>query len=130
MATTDVKSEQPAATEKSPALLPNDEAFESGVALNVSGHKQELQRNFGLLSLCGLAITTGNVWPALGGAIVRAGSVSKLLSLTKLPNRMSQSTMAVLLASSTSSSPCPSSTGSLLPRSPNYPRPFLQQAEV
>ncbi|KAL8867155.1 MAG: hypothetical protein Q9174_005840 [Haloplaca sp. 1 TL-2023] len=69
MATTDDKSLQPAANEKSNALVPTDNASGSEVPLNVSGHKQELQRNFGLLSLCGLAITTGTVWLALGGAI-------------------------------------------------------------
>jgi hypothetical protein len=39
--------------------------------INASGHKQELKRQFGLLSICAVGITTGNVWVALGGAIVR-----------------------------------------------------------
>ena len=39
--------------------------------VNASGHQQELERNFGLLSTCGLALTTGNTWIALGGSIVR-----------------------------------------------------------
>lgn len=39
--------------------------------INPSGHRQELQRNYGLWSICGLAITTGNTWLALGGSIVR-----------------------------------------------------------
>ena len=38
--------------------------------INASGHLQELDRNFSLLSLCGLAVTTGNTWLALGGSIV------------------------------------------------------------
>lgn len=38
--------------------------------LNASGHKQELERNFNLLSICSIGITTGNVWAALGGSIV------------------------------------------------------------
>lgn len=41
-----------------------------GTLINVSGHKQELQRNFGLISLCGLGITSGNTWIALGGSVV------------------------------------------------------------
>lgn len=47
----------------------NDPA--SGILVNASGHPQELDRNFGLLSICGLAITTGNTWLGLGGSIVR-----------------------------------------------------------
>ncbi|KAL8798375.1 MAG: hypothetical protein Q9182_006716 [Xanthomendoza sp. 2 TL-2023] len=70
MATVEDKTTQPPAThEKSPALSSNEDASGLEVAVNVSGHKQELQRNFGLLSLCGLGITSGNVWIALGGAI-------------------------------------------------------------
>ena len=41
-----------------------------GEVLNASGHKQELERNFSLLSICSIGITTGNVWAALGGSIV------------------------------------------------------------
>lgn len=38
--------------------------------INASGHVQELQRQFSLLSLCSVAITTGNTWIAIGGGIV------------------------------------------------------------
>jgi hypothetical protein len=41
-----------------------------GEVLNASGHKQELERHFSLLSICSIGITTGNVWAALGGSIV------------------------------------------------------------
>ncbi|KAL8722866.1 MAG: hypothetical protein Q9225_000699 [Loekoesia sp. 1 TL-2023] len=60
--------------EKSSSSAPSfvGEAPSIEVGVNVSGHKQELQRNFGLLSLCGLGITSGNVWIALGGAIAVA----------------------------------------------------------
>ncbi|KAI4197742.1 MAG: hypothetical protein LQ350_005717 [Teloschistes chrysophthalmus] len=67
------KTPQPAATEEnSPAQAFKDEALRPEVGINVSGHKQELQRNFGLLSLCGLGLTSGNVWMALGGSITVA----------------------------------------------------------
>ncbi|KAI4180261.1 MAG: hypothetical protein L6R41_007348 [Letrouitia leprolyta] len=72
MATTENKSVQPTTTDEkssSPALSSNGDAPAIEVGVNVSGHKQELQRNFGLLSLIGLGITSGNVWIALGGAI-------------------------------------------------------------
>lgn len=52
------------ADEEHTSLLP-DEAV-----VAVSGHVQELDRNFGLISLASLAITSGNTWIAAGGAIV------------------------------------------------------------
>lgn len=42
--------------------------------INASGHVQELDRNFSLWSICGLAITSGNTWIALGGSVVRPQS--------------------------------------------------------
>ena len=38
--------------------------------VNVGGHKQELDRNFSLLSITALGIVNGNCWAALGGSIV------------------------------------------------------------
>lgn len=37
--------------------------------VNASGHKDQLQRQYGLLSICGLALTIDNAWVALGGSI-------------------------------------------------------------
>lgn len=37
--------------------------------INASGHVQELDRNYTLLSLAGQGIVVGNVWPVLGGSI-------------------------------------------------------------
>ena len=42
----------------------------SDVLINASGHVQELDRNFRLINICGLGITAGNTWLALGGSIV------------------------------------------------------------
>ena len=42
------------------------------MAINPSGHKQELDRNFSFLAICGLSITSGNVWVALGGSVTVA----------------------------------------------------------
>ncbi|KAL8706248.1 MAG: hypothetical protein Q9201_000685 [Fulgogasparrea decipioides] len=73
MATIQKKTQQPATSEeKSPAFFSSSDVPSHEVGVNVSGHKQELQRNFGLLSLCSLGITSGNVWIALGGAITIA----------------------------------------------------------
>ncbi|KAL9116013.1 MAG: hypothetical protein Q9227_000381 [Pyrenula ochraceoflavens] len=38
--------------------------------INASGHVQELDRQFSLLSLAGVGLINGNVWPALGGSIL------------------------------------------------------------
>jgi choline transport protein len=43
--------------------------------VNASGHRQELERNFSLLSICAIAVTTGNTWIAQGGSVV--GSAMK-----------------------------------------------------
>jgi len=40
--------------------------------VNASGHVQELKRQFSLLSLAGIGLTVGNVWPAVGGSVVVA----------------------------------------------------------
>lgn len=42
------------------------------VAINPSGHREELDRQFSTLSLCGLAVSSGNTWIALGGTITVA----------------------------------------------------------
>lgn len=42
------------------------------IPINASGHKQELDRNFSFLAICGLAVTSGNVWVALGGSVTVA----------------------------------------------------------
>ncbi|KAJ2982933.1 hypothetical protein NQ176_g1066 [Zarea fungicola] len=40
--------------------------------INASGHVQQLHRNFNLLSLAGVGLVVGNVWPAVGGSILVA----------------------------------------------------------
>ncbi|KAJ9136828.1 Amino acid permease [Pleurostoma richardsiae] len=42
------------------------------VVINASGHVQELSRGFSLLSLAGVGLVVGNVWPAIGGTILVA----------------------------------------------------------
>ena len=48
-----------------------DDNVGQGEVLNASGHVQELERNFSLLSVCSVGITVGAMWTALGGSIVR-----------------------------------------------------------
>ena len=43
-----------------------------GDVINASGHKDQLKRHFGLLSICGLALTVDNAWVALGTSLTVA----------------------------------------------------------
>ncbi|KXL43141.1 hypothetical protein M433DRAFT_58879 [Acidomyces richmondensis BFW] len=40
-----------------------------GNIVNASGHKDQLQRQYGLLSICGLALNIDNAWIAFGGSL-------------------------------------------------------------
>jgi choline transport protein len=73
--------------EKLPSSATNDD--EAGVAIgeivNVSGHVQELDRNFGFWSICAVSIVADNAWAAGGGSLVRhlsstAGSLYQTIS--------------------------------------------------
>lgn len=47
-------------------------SVEKGDIVNASGHVQQLDRNFNLLTLAGVGLVVGNVWPAVGGSILVA----------------------------------------------------------
>ena len=53
----------------------------AGEMVNASGHPDQLKRHFGLLSICGLALTIDNAWVALGGSI--AVSISQYALRTR-----------------------------------------------
>ncbi|KAK4547863.1 hypothetical protein LTR36_010582 [Oleoguttula mirabilis] len=40
-----------------------------GTVVNASGHKDQLQRQYGTLSICGLALNIDNAWVAFGGSL-------------------------------------------------------------
>ncbi|KAH7146334.1 amino acid/polyamine transporter I [Dactylonectria macrodidyma] len=42
---------------------------ESGVRINASGHKDQLERQYGLVGLTGIAVTVNNAWVVLGSSI-------------------------------------------------------------
>lgn len=52
----------------------------AGDLINASGHKQELKRHFSLVSLCAVAITTGNTWVAIGGSVVSFADATTLFT--------------------------------------------------
>jgi ATP-dependent Lon protease len=66
------------------------------VTTNISGHIQEMDRQFGLWSICATGIVTGNTWTAIGGAIVsiQTNTTRGQLKLLTRENRSLQSTMA------------------------------------
>jgi choline transport protein len=64
--------------------LEADDSVGVGEVLNASGHKQELERQFSLLSICSIGITTGNVWAALGGSIVRPIHLHPLVFVSRV----------------------------------------------
>ena len=51
-----------------------------GEIINASGHPDQLKRHYGLLSICGLALTIDNAWVALGGSIAVSISLSPSMS--------------------------------------------------
>ena len=40
-----------------------------GEIINASGHRDQLQRQYGLLSLCGIALNINSAWIVLGGSL-------------------------------------------------------------
>lgn len=57
-------------TREEDEAIKSEAEVEYGELINASGHIQEVDRNFGLLSLTGFGLVNGNVWPALGGTIL------------------------------------------------------------
>lgn len=52
--------------------VPNDEVVivdDDGTIVNASGWTDQLERQYGLLGLCGIALTVDNAWVALGSSI-------------------------------------------------------------
>ena len=69
----------------------------SEVLINASGHRQELDRNFHLINIAGLGITSGNTWIAIGGSIVCIFRFPQSLMKTRADEfRLWQSIMAAL----------------------------------
>ena len=81
--------------------------LDSDGLINASGHRQELDRNFRLIDICGMGITTGSTWTALGGSLVYTFFSSIAWEASLMAVRLLQSSMEARPASSTN---CMSST--------------------
>ena len=60
-------------TEKVPAQSEyglDEDLRTTAEVVNAAGHKQELDRNFSLLSISAVGIVSGSTWTVLGGTIV------------------------------------------------------------
>ena len=56
--------------EKKESILNDDTAI--GTAheiINASGHRDQLDRQYGILSICGMALTVDNAWVAIGTSL-------------------------------------------------------------
>lgn len=74
---------------------PVAEEKDQGELVNASGHRQEVERNFSLLSICAIAVTTGNTWIAQGGSVATAlsngglaGTIYELYALILIHDRL------------------------------------------
>ena len=57
----------------------------AGELINASGHRDQLERHYGLLSICGLAIAVDNAWVALGTTVSLAiGEISRFSAASLL----------------------------------------------
>jgi hypothetical protein len=60
----------PDSTQEKRDELPDDIALGSTTHLvNASGHPDQLNRQYGILSICGMALTVDNAWVAIGTSL-------------------------------------------------------------
>jgi choline transport protein len=60
----------PDSTQEKRDNLPDDIALGSDSQLvNASGHPDQLNRQYGILSICGMALTVDNAWVAIGTSL-------------------------------------------------------------
>lgn len=61
---------------------------ERGEVVNASGHRDQLQRQYGLMSICGLALTIDSAWVALGGSITVSICTSLAMLLISIEKKL------------------------------------------
>jgi hypothetical protein len=56
--------------EDKPSTPPDDIVDTAeGEIINASGHRDQLDRQYGILSICGMALTVDNAWVAIGTSL-------------------------------------------------------------
>jgi choline transport protein len=70
----DVKKESLSEKQPNDDLGPGEDVaiILDGEVVNASGHRDQLRREYGLLSICGLALSVDNAWVALGTSLTIA----------------------------------------------------------
>ncbi|KAF7186907.1 Choline transport protein [Pseudocercospora fuligena] len=68
-ATMAVLSHEKKSSEEHTQQDPSSAAPDTGISINASGHRDQLRRQYGLLSICGLALTIDNAWIAFAGSL-------------------------------------------------------------
>lgn len=51
------------------AVINGDHNIHGHTAINASGHRDQLDRQYGILSICGMALTVDNAWVAIGTSL-------------------------------------------------------------
>src|ERR1700761_5228562 len=60
----------PEGSQEKPPSLPDDIVIgQTGEIINASGHRDQLDRQYGILSICGMALTVDNAWVAIGTSL-------------------------------------------------------------
>lgn len=85
----DKRQSEDLASKTEPSNLDNEVVVvdDDGTTVNASGWKDQLDRQYGLLSLCGIALTVDNAWVALGSSI--SVSIGKTLLMSPCLDRRS-----------------------------------------
>lgn len=99
--------------ESPPSLDANEKDTRDGTEaelVNSSGHVQEMDRSFGLFSICAMGLMTDNAWGAGGGSLVISWVLHTPLAIYSSILTPLDSTMEAGLASYMASSPPSSST--------------------
>ena len=69
MADGGIRNDQ-AQSEKRRSIAADDTVITlNGEIINASGHRDQLQRQYGILSICGMALTIDNAWVAFGTSL-------------------------------------------------------------
>lgn len=65
-----INDPQSSSQEKKDSIAKEDTAMgTSHEIINASGHRDQLDRQYGILSICGMALTVDNAWVAIGTSL-------------------------------------------------------------
>jgi choline transport protein len=66
----EIDAKTPESTQEKGESMPDDIVVGSDTEIiNASGHRDQLDRQYGILSICGMALTVDNAWVAIGTSL-------------------------------------------------------------